>query len=304
VRLLLMLSLSFCLLINLNGNAFASDSEEYITSNWGQASQLLYKGIPTDWWAAYFLKEFDKVAPAPQSNWTSGSSKRTATGQIITSWFGNAQENGWVVKALPNEALPGAIGIKMKGTMASLFIVREVYQWGVLVSGFNKDVVPSTYQMTYAQMSDSTNGFTFRGYIWPVRLDDYLANRQSYDKKVADFQDSKYKGYKDSWWGTWMLHEFDKYAPVPGVNWHGSMHEWIDNAEKGGWKVSTNPQDAKIGAILVRSDKIMDRAWGGIVRKITQDTITYQDKEGVVYTISIADLPNKNFLGYIFPERQ
>jgi hypothetical protein len=302
VRLLLILSLCFCILASLNGNAFASDSEKYITSNWGQASQLLYKGIPTDWWAAYFLKEFDKVAPAPGSNWTSGFSKRDTKGGDITSWLVDAREKGWVVRALPNEALPGAIGIKMKDTTAMLCIVREVYQWGVVVSEL-KDGVPNTYRMTYAQMNDSVNGFTFRGYILPVRIDDYLTNRQSYDKKQADFLNSQYKGYKDSWWGTWMLREFDKYAPDPGVNWHGSMFDWILNAEKAGWRVSTNCPDAKIGAILVRGDRVKDQAWGGIIRQITNGNITYEDRTGL-HTIAISELPDKNFIGYIFPERQ
>lgn len=303
MRLLLTLLLCFSLLSVSSSNVSASDSEKYLLSNWGQASQSLYKGLPIDWWATYFLKEFDKTAPSPGSNWTSGFSKNdTKAGQLM-NWLVDATDKGWIVRGLPKQAWPGAIAVKIKDQSAQLYFVKEVYPWGIVASQINQEGAPTTIRLTYEQLSDSISGYTFRGYIWPVKLDDYVANKTKYENKIIESLNSEYKGYKDSWWGTWMLREFDHYAPAPGVNWRGAMTDWVANAEKTGWQISRNHQDAKIGALLVRGDKEKDRAWGGIVRQIKTDTLTYEDRSGL-HTIPIADLPAQNFIGYIFPERQ
>jgi hypothetical protein len=220
----------------------------------------------------------------------------------VVLWPVDAQEKGWVVRELPTEAWPGAIGIKIKDTDAGLFFVKKVYAWGVVADIIGKDGMPVSVRLSYEQINDSVSGYTFRGYIWPVRMADYLANRQKYNDESAKFLHSRYKGFSDAWWGTWMLREFDKYAPAPGVNWHGSMVNWLVSAKQAGWQVSSKPNDAQVGALIFGGDPIMDRAWGGIVRKVANGTISFENITGI-HTISIAKLPQYNFTGYILPKR-
>ena len=126
---------------------------------------LYYKWMPADWWAAYFLKEFDKVAPPPGANWM--NEKTTA----LAPWFDAAREKGWVVKTRADAAKVGAIAIRRNPNtgQATLNIVREVYDWGFKGSYMGKDGEPHEGTVSFSYLLSTAKGYHFVGYIWPER---------------------------------------------------------------------------------------------------------------------------------------
>lgn len=116
-----------------------------------------------------------------------------------------------------------------------------------------------------------------------------------------------YKGLKESWNPTYIVHEFDVIAPPPGVNWAGkNTHDWVQAAKEFGWVVETDPNKPSVGAIIVRSNRPGDFVWIGIVRAVADGKITVErrDKGEVrTYTLAVAELPQKHFAGYILPVR-
>ena len=281
-------------------------ADKYVTSG-GWTSEVVYKGLPIDWWSVYFIKEFDKVAPAPGADWVSGNSKWNSDSGEVIKWLDHASSKGWVVKNLATDAWPGAIGIKANDgeRRCSLYLVREVFSWGI-VATVMVDGEPVERRYTFDQLRNYENGYVFKGYIWPMHQQEYQADRQKIDARLADRlknNETYYKGYKDSWAPSWVLRQFDKAAPAPGVNWKGSVYDWMQNADASGWLTSFNPNDPKVGAILVRYDKAIDKVWIAIIRKVDADSITYEMRSGD-YTLKLSELPQKNFVGYIYPERK
>lgn len=121
--------------------------------------------------------------------------------------------------------------------------------------------------------------------------------------------DGRYKNfYSDGWFGTYALREFDKVAPVPGVNWYvDDAQDWLSRAQRDGWVVKQKPGDAVNGAIIVGYHDGL--VWVGIAREVTDkglvfETVTGTDSRPARYPMKYADLPSLiHFQGYILPQR-
>lgn len=116
-----------------------------------------------------------------------------------------------------------------------------------------------------------------------------------------------YKGFPVSKATGYFAREFDKAAPVPGVNWSDEDYLWLTGAAQKGWTVKTSPQDVKPGALIVGVDQARN-ALIAIVREVKDGKITYEklDKAGkVIRCITAPESLQReiNFSGYIWPER-
>lgn len=139
----------------------------YERSNWNAVRDgIYYKWVPSNWWSAYYLKEFDKVAPAPGADWMK---EKTSN---ISSWLDAAREKGWVVKSRANEAKIGAIGIRQNPDTqtARLSFVREVYDWGIKYSYIGTDGEPKDGTISFSRLLSAQDGYMFKGYIWPEKM--------------------------------------------------------------------------------------------------------------------------------------
>lgn len=139
--------------------------------DYGKTSEMLYKGFPQDWHLAYFLKEFDKIAPAPGVNWTYGTSKRNSGPQTI-EWVVAAKEKGWIVQSSVRSLKVGAMAISRNDDKKTvrIYIVREVHDWGFLGSCISsKTGEPIDVNVYFSQLLSNEEGYTFKGYIWPER---------------------------------------------------------------------------------------------------------------------------------------
>ncbi|NMC32394.1 MAG: hypothetical protein GYA36_08055 [Veillonellaceae bacterium] len=140
---------------------------KYELSNYNAVRNgLYYKWMPADWWASYFLKEFDKVAPPPGADWM--KDKTTS----LSPWFDAAREKGWVVKTRADAAKVGAIAIRRNPETGTsiLNIVREVYDWGFKGDYMGKDGEPHVGEVPYSYLLSTAKGYHFVGYIWPERV--------------------------------------------------------------------------------------------------------------------------------------
>ena len=153
-------------IINIKENS-GSAKIKYERSNWNAVrNATYYKWLPNNWWAAYSLKEFDKIAPAPGADWIASEESN------IVTWMDLAREKGWIVKTRATEAKVGAIGIRynMENNTAFLLIVREVHDWGIVASFVNMSNEPTSDIFPYTTLLGTDKGFTFRGYIWPEKI--------------------------------------------------------------------------------------------------------------------------------------
>lgn len=127
---------------------------------------LFYKWVPTDWFAAYYLKEFDKVAPPPGANWMNDKTIVTAP------WFDAAREKGWVVKTRAGDVKVGSIAIRRNPDKSTVMldIVRKVYVDGFKSSYIGKDGEPQDRTVSFSFLLNTTKGYHFAGYIWPERV--------------------------------------------------------------------------------------------------------------------------------------
>lgn len=62
-----------------------------------------------------------------------------------------------------------------------------------------------------------------------------------------------YKGFYANYCTAYAARKFDEGAPTPKTNWRGNAQEWLSNAGRAGWKTTTNPREAKRGAVVVWS---------------------------------------------------
>ncbi|MHC1761422.1 MAG: tetratricopeptide repeat protein [Negativicutes bacterium] len=153
-------------IINIKENT-GTAKIKYERSNWNAVrNATYYKWLPNNWWAAYSLKEFDKIAPAPGADWLT-----SATSNVVT-WMDSARGKGWIVKTRATEAKVGAIGIRvnMENSTAGLLIVREVHDWGIVASYIDMSNEPTSDFFLYTSLLGTDKGFTFRGYIWPEKI--------------------------------------------------------------------------------------------------------------------------------------
>lgn len=150
-----------------------SCSAKYLVSNYRQSSEQTYKGWPIDWWATYFIQEFDKLAPAPGMDWLTGNSKHNCGPLNISEWVPRAIDKGWVVKSLPYSARVGALAITVNDStkFARVWIVREVYDWGFKGTYIaSKDGEPHETKVAYSWIVSTDEGYSFKGYIYPERM--------------------------------------------------------------------------------------------------------------------------------------
>lgn len=151
-----------------------------LTARKDEASGDKYKEWPINW-SGYYLQQFDEYAPTPGVDWIEGNIDKMITIQPatflnavkidITQWLALAQEKGWLVSRLASEAKVGAIAIKINidDGAAALFIVREVFDGGMVVEFIDKNNKIVSAKVTYRAMRDNRNGYNFWGYICPVR---------------------------------------------------------------------------------------------------------------------------------------
>jgi peptidoglycan DL-endopeptidase CwlO len=265
-------------------------------SNVAEASRHGYEGN-----IGWILNEWDKIAPKPGATWVENTTVR--------SWILEADKN-YVTKTDPNQPYIGSVVIWTKatknGTMTLAGIIREINDRSITIEYLSpttqkpfKDIVEHT------KILNSFSGYKFIGYIWPVLKNDYNQNPQKYPSPKID-TDPRYKGFRENWYGTPILKEFDKIAPAPGVNWTGPTYSWITGADIKGWKTSKDPAAAKVGALIVRGDTVNDKSWVGIVREVTETGIVVEwgtrSLKSSTYAVAYADLPNLFFEGYIYPE--
>lgn len=128
--------------------------------------------------------------------------------------------------------------------------------------------------------------------------------------------------------------EFEKTAPSPGVNWLNYNYDWVIQAQKAGWVVTTTVRDTMVGAIVEWQD---NNRYGGhvaIVRRVLSDKIIVEESNvgkkindlkytfnGHKYVTDVTDgwgkttiraikytdmltMNNEKFIGYIWPIRQ
>lgn len=152
----------------------------YLTAPKDEASGEKYKGWPIKW-SGYYLQRFDEFAPTPGVDWIQGNIDKMITDHTatflnavkvdITQWLALARKKGWLVSTLASEPRVGAIAIKINldDATAALFIVREVFDGGMVVEFIDKNDEIVSSKVTYRAMKDNENGYNFWGYICPVR---------------------------------------------------------------------------------------------------------------------------------------
>jgi len=289
-----------------------------------------WRTLPDGICAKYAAQEFEKIAPSPGVNWLAYN----------YDWIGQAQQAGWVVKTEVHYAMIGAIveWQNLDRGNGHLAVVRTVLADKIIVEENNVGKIIGSINYTFAGkklQTEVTKGWgkttiraikyddmakmgtrKFIGYIWPVRQDEYNQLPSKYAvslSKQINIKEPLYKGFREYWSGTYILKEFDKIAPKPGVNWHGNVHDWVENADQTGWVKKCNSDDAKIGALIIRTNPAKNLVKVGIVREIKNNLITIDTRKTNLYpiteTINLSDLKSadKNsyvFLGYIWPIRK
>jgi len=318
---LILLKKIFALVFILMLGLFNLPNPIYANNDWQQ--------LPDGICARYAAQEFEKIAPSPGVNWLSENN----------DWVIHADQAGWVVKLGVREAIPGAIiewneVERGSGAGGHVAVVRYVLADKIIIEQMNAGKTTGETVYTFGGQrlhTEVTDGWgvvkmqaitydkllmlgkrKFAGYIWPVRKDEYTKNPAKYDISITDQMNQKeprYKGFREFWSFTYMLKEFDKVAPTPGVNWQGAVAQWLVNAEKGGWVTKNDPQMPLIGALLIRENYEKKFFKVGIVRSIQGDEITVDTRCSDLFplteTLKISELSkdpeNYQFLGYIYP---
>ncbi|MBU2699108.1 surface antigen [Sporomusaceae bacterium BoRhaA] len=285
--------------------------------------------LPDGICAKYAAQEFEKIAPQPGVNWLDGN----------YDWVLHANKAGWVTKLMARDVMIGAIaewqGFNRDG--GHVAIVRAVLSDRIIVEENNvgKTVGKRTYSfggINYS--SDVTEGWgkttiraikyddiikmdtrKFMGYIWPVRQTDYDKDPAKYQISYTEqmkMKEPRYKHFLEYWAPTYMLKEFDKIAPEPGVNWRGNVETWIIHAQAAGWITRTTPQDVRVGALIIRDNPETHKVKVGIVREIRNDQIVVNSRAGDLYPLTeilqindltLTDKNGFHFMGYIWPVR-
>ncbi|MBP2636967.1 MAG: hypothetical protein H6Q72_2874 [Firmicutes bacterium] len=144
--------------------AFAND---YVFSG-NQPEGPKYKGLSTDWWASWYLQEFDKYAPAPGSDWT----EHVAYPAKVREWLDKAMKKGWVINTIATQPKVGAIAIQVNhaDNYANLYIVREILEDGVRIAVLTKKGVKER-NISFNELSGVKNGYIFKGYIYPEKAE-------------------------------------------------------------------------------------------------------------------------------------
>ncbi len=143
---------------------------------------------------------------------------------------------------------------------------------------------------------------------------------------TAQTEDNLRQPYKGFSWGYctyYAAQVFDRFAVAEGgIDWRGDGGQWLCAAQEKGWQISTNPRDARIGAIIVWQNA--GRGHVAIVDDVYEDGILISEMNwrvnsdgeasGGFNRISQSFLPFSTnldrgvrrrywFAGYIFPEK-
>lgn len=164
----LTLFLIFLLLLISLSSVYANPPK-YETLDFTLCSTETYKGWPTDWWATYGIKEFDKYAPPPGADWVFADDKGYFRPNVW-DFVDQAAKNGWVIKYDPRDAMVGAMAIKYNHENGKCIIynVEEVNFNNIVVS-YVLNGYPTKREITYNQLGREYMGFSFLGYIWPTK---------------------------------------------------------------------------------------------------------------------------------------
>ncbi len=150
----------------------------------------------------------------------------------------------------------------------------------------------------------------------------------SESQAAKDSRDACYKEYPIHWWRTYLVEEFDKLAPPPGVNWisyelkmnshlHGGTNtylpyyisEWPAAAAQKGWVVVYDVTKPTEGALIIMSSST-NRESGTIylVKEVKSDgkiVVKFINDGGSPATKQVdpmIDFHGKmEFLAYIYP---
>lgn len=143
---------------------------------------------------------------------------------------------------------------------------------------------------------------------------------------TAQVEDNTHKPYKGFSWGYctyYAAQVFDRFAAAEGgIDWRGNGGAWLRAAQEKGWRTSTNPRDARVGAIIVWQNA--GRGHVGVVDDVYENGILISEMNwrinsdgeatGGFNRISQSFLPFSTnldrgvrrryfFAGFIFPER-
>jgi surface antigen len=288
-----------------------------------------WRQLPDGICAKYAAQEFEKNAPPPGVNWLNKNS----------DWVLQANNAGWVTRAAARDAMVGAIAewettdrnggghvAIVRAVLSDRIIVEEnnvgkvvdsltfsfggIKYKGEVTDGWGKTTIRA---IKYDDLMKVGNRF-FAGYIWPVRQDEYEKDPTKYQISYVDemqIKEPRYKGFLEYWGPAYMLKEFDKIAPNPGVNWRGNVTNWMGNAQTNGWITKIDSHDAKIGALVIRINPTSNQVKVGIVRDIKTDEIVVDSRKSNLYPyteiIQLDDLKldkdGFKFVGYIWPVR-
>lgn len=92
---------------------------------------------------------------------------------------------------------------------------------------------------------------------------------------TAQVEDNTHQPYKGFSWGYctyYAAQVFDRFAAAEGgIDWRGNGGMWLRAAQEKGWQTSTNPRDARVGAIIVWQND--GRGHVGVVDDVYPDGI-------------------------------
>lgn len=253
-----------------------------------------YKNFYSDgWFGTYALREFDKVAPTPGVNWFVEDAQ---------DWMARAQQDGWVVKTKPAEAINGSIIIGYHEGLAWVGVAREVTDQGfIFETVMGGEGKPARYWMKFSEIDKTIH---FKGCILPQRVPNA--------KSVSPMAD--YKGIRGFAGAAWPAKEFDKLAPKPGFNWQGEEKNWAEQAAGKGWRVMKNPTEIRQGGLLILLNQASNQIKVAMVRAVEKSVVIFDFVDPpfsrvITARLTMVQLLDKNaFGGFVFdsvilPER-
>lgn len=154
-----------------------SEASEYIFNGNPQGGPT-YKGVAENYFASWYLKEFDKYAEAPGADWTIGVGKP----HMVSNWLGWAVEKGWDCSTMASRPKIGAIIIRVQylrndSFLSRLGIVTRIHEDSIeyirLENISGKSVgegVVKTFRVTFDELRNPTKDISFKAYIYPEKV--------------------------------------------------------------------------------------------------------------------------------------
>ncbi len=218
-----------------------------------------YKGWPINWWATYFIKEFDIYAKvngeaggmdwlhgAPPGSEPANGFRGGIFGPAPDDWLDYARRNDWIIEKDPAKPMVGALGIISvdNGLSIKMFIVHELRNGKIRDTALSSAGVPADETIPVDQLNNLAPNRKFIGYIYPTKrstvapagnastveiakdTNRYFLKRQ----EVASLSTDTYKDWPVNWWATYFIKEFDVYAATNGIS---GGADWLNGAPAG-----------------------------------------------------------------------